>query len=88
MTDLVLDARFEPRVVSGLLSGIHVDGESHHRLLLAFAEAGPLAGALAAAAAAGYENHEFGDALLILPRRAARARGQPALGELRAGAVA
>jgi S-adenosylmethionine:tRNA ribosyltransferase-isomerase len=67
VTDLVLDAGFVPQVVSGLLSGVHLDGESHHRLLLAFAEAPALAAALQAAAAARYANHEFGDALLILP---------------------
>jgi S-adenosylmethionine:tRNA ribosyltransferase-isomerase len=55
-----------PRVVSGLLSGVHVPGESHFELLLAFAPRALLEAALAHAARTGYLGHEFGDSTLVL----------------------
>jgi S-adenosylmethionine:tRNA ribosyltransferase-isomerase len=65
--ELVLDAATPRRVVSGLLTGIHVPGESHYRLLQAFVTAAPLGQALELAQRRGYRAHEFGDACLILP---------------------
>ena len=59
-------AGFEPRVVNGLLSGIHARDSSHFELLSAF-----LPGALEPlytlhVAAGGYRGHEFGDSTLVL----------------------
>jgi S-adenosylmethionine:tRNA ribosyltransferase-isomerase len=65
--ELILDQDTSPRVVSGLLTGIHVPGESHYKLLAAFARAATLARAAALAAQQGYRIHEFGDAALFLP---------------------
>jgi S-adenosylmethionine:tRNA ribosyltransferase-isomerase len=55
-----------PRVVDGVLSGVHAPGESHFELLQAFAPRALLEHALAHASEAGYLGHEFGDATLIL----------------------
>lgn len=63
---LLLSARFRPRVVSGVLSGMHEPGTSHFALLQAFADGALLERAMKAAADAGYLQHEFGDSLLIL----------------------
>jgi len=65
-TDLRIGPGFEPRVVSGLLTGLHEPGESHFELLQAFAARALLEAAVAHAAAAGYRGHEFGDASLVL----------------------
>ena len=56
-----------PRVVQGVLSGVHAPGESHFELLRAFAPRALLEAALAHAARTGYLGHEFGDSTLILP---------------------
>jgi S-adenosylmethionine:tRNA ribosyltransferase-isomerase len=64
---LRLDAASRPRVVSGLVSGLHVPGESHFELLSAFAPADQLRRAVALAAHHGLSGHELGDACLILP---------------------
>lgn len=64
---LLLDHDTKPRVVSGLLTGIHMPGESHYRLLSAFTRADTLARAAERASSAGYRGHEFGDAALFLP---------------------
>lgn len=63
---LRLDARYSPRVVDGLVSGLHVPGESHFELLSAFAPRERLASALAVAASAGLSSHELGDSCLIV----------------------
>jgi S-adenosylmethionine:tRNA ribosyltransferase-isomerase len=63
---LRLDAGYRPRVVSGLVSGLHVPGESHFELLSAFAPADRLRHALALAAHHGLSSHELGDAFLIM----------------------
>jgi|HubBroStandDraft_6_1064221.scaffolds.fasta_scaffold407892_2 S-adenosylmethionine:tRNA ribosyltransferase-isomerase len=63
---LRLDAAYRPRVVDGLLSGLHVPGESHFELLSAFAPAEQLARGVALAAEHGLSAHELGDACLIL----------------------
>ena len=64
---LVLDEHTRPRVASGLLTGIHVPGESHYRLLSAFTKPATLTRAAAVAELGGYRTHEFGDAALFLP---------------------
>jgi S-adenosylmethionine:tRNA ribosyltransferase-isomerase len=71
VTNLVLGPEFEPAVVTGLLSGVHEPGTSHHALLEAFADPHTLARADRHAAARGYAIHEFGDSTLILPGAAA-----------------
>jgi len=70
-TDLRIDARFRPRVVDGLLTGLHEIGSSHRSLMQAFAPDALLARAWDHAEASGYLDHEFGDVCLVLP--AARA---------------
>ncbi len=66
-TDLVIGAEFSPRVVHGLLTGMHDPSESHFQLLRAFAGAPVLLAAWRHASAAGYLQHEFGDATLLAP---------------------
>ncbi|WP_437669393.1 S-adenosylmethionine:tRNA ribosyltransferase-isomerase [Sorangium sp. So ce131] len=66
VTDLVLRPGFRPRVVDGLLTGVHDPTESHFRLLEAFAPAELLHRANAHAEQAGYLCHEFGDSYLVL----------------------
>jgi S-adenosylmethionine:tRNA ribosyltransferase-isomerase len=63
-TDLIIDGAFRPRVVGGLLSGLHERGASHFRLLQAFAPSALIERAYAHAEAAGYLGHEFGDSCL------------------------
>ena len=63
---LRLDADYRPRVVDGLLSGLHVPGESHFELLSAFAPVDQLERAIELAADNGLSGHELGDACLIL----------------------
>ncbi len=62
---LRLDGGYRPRVVDGLISGLHVPGESHFELLSAFAPRERLARAMAFAASHGLSSHELGDACLI-----------------------
>jgi S-adenosylmethionine:tRNA ribosyltransferase-isomerase len=66
-TDLVLTAAFVPRVVDGLLTGMHDPSESHFRLLRAFAAESVLLAAWRHASASAYLQHEFGDATLLVP---------------------
>jgi S-adenosylmethionine:tRNA ribosyltransferase-isomerase len=66
VTDLRIGPGFTPRVVSGLLTGLHVPGESHFELLQALAPRALLEAAARHAASRGYLGHEFGDACLIL----------------------
>jgi S-adenosylmethionine:tRNA ribosyltransferase-isomerase len=63
---LRLDARHALRVVDGLVSGLHVPGESHFELLSAFAPRERLHRALALATANGLSGHELGDGCLIV----------------------
>jgi S-adenosylmethionine:tRNA ribosyltransferase-isomerase len=63
---LRLDDRYRPRVVDGLVSGLHAPGESHFELLAAFAPRARLVAALELAAAHDLSAHELGDACLIL----------------------
>ncbi|HET6896749.1 MAG TPA: S-adenosylmethionine:tRNA ribosyltransferase-isomerase [Vicinamibacteria bacterium] len=67
-TSLRIDRAFRPRIVNGLLTGVHQPGESHFDLLQAFAPEPLLRRALAHAEQEGYLAHEFGDSCLILPR--------------------
>jgi len=66
-TDLVIDGRFRPRIVDGLVSGMHAPSESHFQLLRAFASEEVLLASWRRARDAGYRCHEFGDATLVLP---------------------
>jgi S-adenosylmethionine:tRNA ribosyltransferase-isomerase len=65
-TDLVITRRHRPRVIGGLLSGIHAPDSSHFALLGAFLSPPLEAIYVAHVAAAGYRGHEFGDSTLIL----------------------
>lgn len=69
---LVVTPDHAPRVVDGIVSGLHGPEESHFRLLGALVDRATLARALARAAAAGLHGHELGDACLIAPRVLAR----------------
>jgi S-adenosylmethionine:tRNA ribosyltransferase-isomerase len=66
MTGLKIGRGFTPRVVSGLLSGVHARDSSHFELLAAFLP--PPLDLLYAVhvAARGYRGHEFGDSTLVL----------------------
>ena len=66
-TTLVLGPNRPTRVVSGLITGLHIPESSH--LLLLEAVAGPrlVNDAYAAAVDGGYLWHEFGDSMLFLP---------------------
>jgi S-adenosylmethionine:tRNA ribosyltransferase-isomerase len=64
---LRLEPGYRPRIVSGLVSGLHVPGESHFELLSAFAPGDQLRKAIALASQHGLSSHELGDACLILP---------------------
>ncbi|WP_408889165.1 S-adenosylmethionine:tRNA ribosyltransferase-isomerase [Myxococcus faecalis] len=66
VTDLLLGPGFVPRVVDGLLTGMHEPGTSHHALLQAFAPLSLLGDVAAHAEAKGYLGHEFGDSCLLL----------------------
>lgn len=65
-TDLRLSKSYRPRVVDGLLTGLHEPKTSHFELLEAFAPRPLLLRAIEHAARTGYEQHEFGDSCLIL----------------------
>jgi S-adenosylmethionine:tRNA ribosyltransferase-isomerase len=65
-TSLVIGPGFRPRVVDGLVTGLHDPTTSHFALLEAFAERSLLVSALEHASRAGYLEHEFGDSCLVL----------------------
>jgi S-adenosylmethionine:tRNA ribosyltransferase-isomerase len=67
IASLRIDAAYRPRVIDGLVSGLHVPGESHFDLLSAFAPTERLRAGIAIAARAGLSSHELGDACLIIP---------------------
>ena len=56
-----------PRVVDGLLTGLHEPGTSHFSLATAFAAPALLEAAFLHAEERGYVGHEFGDSSLVLP---------------------
>lgn len=62
----MLGEGYAPRVVDGVLTGMHERGSSHHTLLTAFAQAELLDAALGFARSRGYVQHEFGDSILVL----------------------
>ncbi|MDQ6856975.1 MAG: S-adenosylmethionine:tRNA ribosyltransferase-isomerase, partial [Candidatus Dormibacteraeota bacterium] len=66
-TDLVLGPNRPARVVSGLITGLHIPESSHLLLLEAVAGRRPVGDAYRAAVERGYLWHEFGDAMLFLP---------------------
>jgi S-adenosylmethionine:tRNA ribosyltransferase-isomerase len=65
-TSLVIGRGFRPRVVDGLMTGLHDPATSHFALLEAFAERTLLISALEHASRLGYLEHEFGDSCLVL----------------------
>jgi S-adenosylmethionine:tRNA ribosyltransferase-isomerase len=65
-TDLRIGPGFVPRVVDGLVTGLHASGSSHRELELAFVSEPLLVDAWMDAEARGYLQHEFGDTCLIL----------------------
>lgn len=66
VTDLLLGPGFIPRVVNGLLTGVHEPTTSHATLLQAFAPLPLLQEAAQIAEKLGYLGHEFGDSCLVL----------------------
>ncbi|KFE62761.1 S-adenosylmethionine:tRNA ribosyltransferase-isomerase [Hyalangium minutum] len=66
VTDLLMGPGFIPKVVSGLLTGVHEPATSHYMLLQAFAPLALLREAAQIAEKRGYLGHEFGDSCLIL----------------------
>ena len=73
VTDLRIGPAHRPRVVDGLLTGVHEPGTSHFELLQALAPRAVIERMVRAAEEAGYLGHEFGDAALILPWSPAKA---------------
>jgi S-adenosylmethionine:tRNA ribosyltransferase-isomerase len=65
-TSLIIGPGFRPRIVTGLLTGLHEPASSHFALLRAFAERPLLLRALEHASREGYFEHEFGDSCLVL----------------------
>jgi S-adenosylmethionine:tRNA ribosyltransferase-isomerase len=65
-TDLLLGPGYRPRVVDGLLTGVHDPTASHYALLQAFAPARLLRAASEHSEREGYLCHEFGDSWLLL----------------------
>jgi S-adenosylmethionine:tRNA ribosyltransferase-isomerase len=66
-TDLRIGPGLRPRVVTGLLTGVHPLGTSHAELVEAWVARPLLERALALAEARDYLCHELGDAMLVLP---------------------
>jgi S-adenosylmethionine:tRNA ribosyltransferase-isomerase len=66
VTDLRVGPGFAPRVVDGLLTGVHEPGTSHHQLLRAFVGDELLDAVCRHAEGEGYLLHEFGDSVLVL----------------------
>jgi len=67
VTELRIGPGYRPRVVDGILSGIHTAAESHFAVLAAFAPLDLLRAAERYADTHGFKTHELGDAMLILP---------------------
>jgi S-adenosylmethionine:tRNA ribosyltransferase-isomerase len=62
---LRLDPSYRPRIVGGLISGLHSPGESHFELLSAFAPRERLVHAIELATAHGLSAHELGDSCFV-----------------------
>jgi S-adenosylmethionine:tRNA ribosyltransferase-isomerase len=67
LTDLVIGPAYEPKVVTGLLTGWHEPRASHLAILEAIAGRDLLERSYEAALEARYLWHEFGDSHLVLP---------------------
>jgi S-adenosylmethionine:tRNA ribosyltransferase-isomerase len=65
-TPLRIGPDFRPKLVDGLLTGVHEPGTSHFDLMRAFVSRPLLEKAHAHALSRGYLSHEFGDSVLIL----------------------
>lgn len=65
-TTIVISPGNQPRIVTGLLTGLHDADTSHLAMLYAFVSRDKLLMAYSAAATSGYLWHEFGDVNLIL----------------------
>ena len=74
VTSLRIGPGFRPRVVDGLLTGMHEPGTSHARLMAAFAPAALLDRAFGEARERGYVGHELGDSTLVWPATSTRSR--------------
>jgi S-adenosylmethionine:tRNA ribosyltransferase-isomerase len=70
-TDLVLGPGSLLHVVDGIVTGVHEADTSHYRLLETFAPRALLDRAHAFASLHGYQGHEFGDGILLLPEPSA-----------------
>lgn len=68
VTDLKLGSNRPPRLVNGVLTGVHEPGVSHFDLLGAFVPPPLLARVQHHVEVRGYLAHEFGDSVLVLPR--------------------
>ncbi len=67
ITELLLGPDFAPRIVDGVITGMHAPTESHYQLLRAFAPDAVLASSFHHAVARGYRGHELGDIALFAP---------------------
>ncbi|MBI4822563.1 MAG: S-adenosylmethionine:tRNA ribosyltransferase-isomerase [Deltaproteobacteria bacterium] len=65
VTDLRIEAGFEPKVVDAILTGMHAREDSHYALLAGFASEAVLDAAWDRGVRDGYERHELGDVLLV-----------------------
>ena len=83
-----MDPTTRPLLVDGIITGIHAPGESHFRLLGAFAPAAVLSAASRHADARGYRPHELGDLALVVPSLSVEAGLRPAPVRSRPTAVA
>lgn len=81
IAELIIDAGHHLQIVDALLTGMHGPGESHYRLLRAFADELLLAAAWGRALEADYRSHEFGDTALLLPRRLTTSTAQGLAGQ-------
>lgn len=64
-TDLLVTPKHELAVVDGLVTGLHVPGESHYELLRAFLPEPLATMAVQTARGSGYLAHELGDGMLV-----------------------
>ena len=80
LTSLLVGEERALGVVDVVLTGVHVPGESHHELLLAFQPRDVLGAACERAEQEGFRSHELGDTMLVHARnRGSRARGASSL---------
>ena len=66
VTPLIINGEHERRIVDGLLTGMHIPGESHIKLLEAFTPLDIIEKAYSSADILNYQWHEYGDLTLIL----------------------